>query len=54
MWDLPETPVEGFSVHCCVSPDNQYGCIAVWEADYPQVMKTLKDLAAKRQQLLER
>ncbi|XP_076447984.1 leucine-rich repeat serine/threonine-protein kinase 2-like [Babylonia areolata] len=33
--------------------ENQYGCIAVWEADYPQVMKTLKDQSAKRQQLLE-
>ncbi|XP_070193267.1 leucine-rich repeat serine/threonine-protein kinase 2-like isoform X2 [Littorina saxatilis] len=37
-----------------IDRDNQYGCIAVWEADYPQVTKTLRDLNAKRQQLLQR
>lgn len=34
--------------------ENQYGCVAVWEADYPQVLKTLADNSNKRRQLLEK
>ncbi|KAK7465050.1 hypothetical protein BaRGS_00037789, partial [Batillaria attramentaria] len=37
-----------------VDKESQYGCIAVWEADMPQVMNTLKDQAIKRQHLLDK
>ncbi|XP_035828110.1 leucine-rich repeat serine/threonine-protein kinase 2 isoform X2 [Aplysia californica] len=36
-----------------VDKDNQYGCIGVWDADFPQTIKQFSDWSKKRKELIQ-